>query len=137
MKRNLLFVAFFAIAGIAKLQAQCTASNLNIVIKGVTSGTNGCQVTLDVSFTGSFNSGNKFAFIHLWETAPVNNYPTITYTIAPTAAQLANAVATIVIEDPGQPNAKLHNQYPADPSVPVNFTGVTFSKSGSIFTMSN
>lgn len=137
MKKNLLLLAILAIAGIARLQAQCTASNLSVVIKNVASGPGGCQVTLDVSFTGNFNNGNKFAFIHLWETAPVNNYPNLTYVTPPTAAQLTNAIATLVIKDPGKSSAALHNQYPANTSVPVKYTGVTFSKVGSIYSMNN
>src|SRR5688572_1298076 len=137
MKKNLLLLAIFAIAGIARLQAQCAASNLSVVIKNVASRPGGCKVTLDVSFTGNFNNGNKFATIHLWETAPVNNYPTLTYVNPPTAAELANAVATLVISDPGKGTAALHNVYPADPSVPVKYSGVTFSKTGNIYTMNN
>jgi hypothetical protein len=137
MKRNLLLLLLLAIAGISKLQAQCTAANLGIVIKSVTSGPNGCQVILDMSFTGNFNNGNKYAFIHLWETAPVNNYPTLTYVNPPTAAELVNAVATIAIVDPGKNSAALYNQYPTDPSVPVKYAGINFSKSGSVYTMTN
>ena len=137
MKRTLLLATLFAITSISRLQAQCTAANLNIIIKSVATGTNGCQVTLDVSFTGNFNNGNKFAFIHLWETAPVNNYPNLTYTTPPTAAQLANAIATIAIVDPGKNTAALHNQYPSAPGVPVKYSGVTFNKTGNIYTMSN
>lgn len=137
MKRNLLLLAVFLTAGIAKLQAQCTASNLNIVIKNVTSSASGCQATLDLSFTGNFNNGNKFAFIHLWETAPVNYYPNLAYTNPPTAAELANAIATIVIVDPGKNSAALYNQYPPNVAVPVKYTGITFSKSGSTYLMTN
>ena len=137
MKRILFLLAMLLIAGIAKLQAQCTATNLSIVIKNVTSGPSGCQVTLDVSFTGNFNAGNKFAFIHLWETAPVNNYPNLTYVNPPTAAELTNAIATIVIEEPGKNTAALYNQYPPNTSVPVKFSGITFSKSGTTYTMTN
>ncbi|WP_276502322.1 T9SS type A sorting domain-containing protein [Terrimonas pollutisoli] len=137
MKKVLLLLTLFAVAGASRLQAQCTAANLNIIIKSVTSGASGCQVTLDVSFTGDFNNGNKFAFIHLWETAPVNNYPNLTYTNPPTAAQLANAIATIAIVDPGKNTAALYNQYPSAPGVPVKYSGVTFNKTGNIYTMSN
>lgn len=137
MKRTLLLFALLAIAGIAKLQAQCTASNLSIIIKDVASSPGGCQVTLDVSFTGNFNNGNKYAFIHLWETAPVNNYPNLTYVNPPTATELANSIATLVIKDPGKSNAALHNQYPANTSVPVKYSGVNFSKAGNIYTMTN
>jgi len=137
MKKNLLLLAILAIAGVARLQAQCTAANLNIVIKNVTSGPTGCQVTLDMSFTGNFNNGNKYAFIHLWETAPVNNYPNLDYKKPPTAAELANAIATLVIVDPGTSPAALYNQYPPNTSVPVKFTGVTFSKSDTTYTMNN
>lgn len=137
MKRVLLSCFLFAI-GIIRVNGQsCTVSDLEIVVKDVVSTANGCQATLDLKFNGQFNNGNKFAFVHLWETAPVNYYPNIDYTITPTAAQLANVTATIVIKDPGASNASLHNQYPSDPSVPVKYSGVGFSKSGSEYTMTN
>jgi hypothetical protein len=104
----------------------------------VTSGPTGCQVTLDATFTGDFNNGNKFAFIHLWE---VENYPNpaINYLSGnpPTSAQLANAVATIVIKDPGKNSASLHNQYPPNTTVPVKSSGITFTKAGTTFTLQN
>ncbi len=137
MKRNLLLFLLFTIAGFSKLQAQCSAANLSIVIKNVSSGSGGCQVTLDMSFTGNFNNGNKYAFIHLWETAPVNNYPALTYVNPPTAAELAKAIATIAIVDPGKNSAALYNQYPPDVSVPVKYAGINFSKSGNVYTMTN
>lgn len=137
MKRNLLLFLLFTLAGLSKLQAQCSAANLSIVIKNVSSGSGGCQVTLDMSFTGNFNNGNKYAFIHLWETAPVNNYPTLSYVNPPTAAELTNAIATIAIVDPGKNSAALYSQYPPDVSVPVKYAGINFSKSGNVYTMTN
>ncbi len=137
MKRTLLLSSLLLALTFTKLQAQCTASNLNIVIKDVTSGPSGCQVKLDISFTGDFNNGNKYAFIHLWETAPVNNYPNLTYNNPPTAAELTNAVASIVIVNPGKNNAALYNQYPPAPAVPVKYAGVGFSKSGTTYSMTN
>ena len=137
MNRILLAIFILAIAGTMEANAQCNASNLQIVVKNVTSGTNGCQATLDVSFTGSFNNGNKFAFIHLWETAPVNQYPNLTYVNPPTAAELSNAIATLVIENPGKNNAALYNLYPSNPSVPVKYSGVNFTKSGTLYTITD
>jgi len=137
MKKNLLLLVILAVAGIANLQAQCSSSNLQVDIKSVTNGPSGCQVTLDMSFTGDINNGNKFAFIHLWETAPVNKYPDLTYVAPPTKAELANAIATIVIVDPGKPTAALYNQYPSDPTVPVLYAGMTLSRSGTTYSISN
>jgi hypothetical protein len=138
MKKILLLSAILAIVSIGThLKAQCSGSNLNVTIKSITSTAGGCQVVMDMSFTGDFNNGNKFAFIHLWENAPVNNYPNISYTAAPTAAQLANAVATIVIADPGKPSAALYSQYPPNTSVPVQYTGVGFTKVGTTYSLTN
>src|SRR5258706_9472438 len=138
MKNILLLFAMLAIAGFGtRLEAQCSASNLNVVIKSVTSSSSGCQIIMDISFTENVNNGNKYAFIHLWESAPVNKYPSLTYNNPPTAAQLANAVATIVITDPGKSSAALNNQYPPDASVPVMFSGVGFSVSGTTYTLTN
>jgi hypothetical protein len=137
MKKILLAFFLLAVAGIVETNAQCTASNLQIVIKNVTSGTNGCQATMDISFTGDFNNGNKFAFIHLWETAPVNQYPNLTYNNPPTAAELSKAIATLAIVDPGKNTAALYNQYPTNTAVPVKYSGITFTKSGTTYTMTN
>lgn len=138
MKKFVLLSALVAIIGTGtRLHAQCSASNLSVIIKGVTSSSSGCQVTLDLAFTGDFNNGNKFAFIHLWESAPVNNYPNLSYLTPPTAADLAAAVATIVIVDPGKSSAALYGQYPPNTSVPVSYSGISFSKSGTTYTLSN
>lgn len=139
MKKNLLLAIILVLSGIVKLHAQaCTVlSNLVVDIKNVTSGVGGCQVTLDASFTAEFNNGNKYAFIHLWETAPVNYYPTLTYTTPPTSTQLANAVASIVIKDPGNNSAALHNVYPPNTTVPVKYSGITFTKTGNTFSLKN
>lgn len=138
MKKILLSLMTFVMVAIAAdLQAQCTVSNLSVVIKNVTSGPGGCQVTVDLSFTGDFNNGNKYAFIHLWENAPVNNYPNLTYVNPPTATELANALGTLVVQDPGKTTAALYNQYPPNVAVPVIFSGVTFSKTGNVFTITN
>lgn len=138
MKKILLLSAILAFAGIGThLKAQCSGSDLNVVIKSISSSPGGCQVTMDMTFTGDFNNGNKFAVIHLWESAPVNNYPIISYTNPPTAAQLANAVATIVIADPGKPSASLYNQYPPNTAVPVLYAGVGFTKVGTTYSLTN
>lgn len=138
MKKVLLALMLFVLAAFGRLQAQCTLTDLKITVKDVISGTGGCQIKVDVSFTGNFNNGNKYAFIHLWESAPVSNYPSIAYNTGnpPTAAQLANAVATIVIKNPGASNASLHNEYLPATSVPVVYGGgISFNKSGNIFTI--
>jgi len=140
MKKNLLLAIILVLSGIIKLHAQaCTVlTNLVVDIKNVTSGVGGgCQVTLDASFTAEFNNGNKYAFIHLWETAPVNYYPTLIYTTPPTSTQLATAVASIVIQDPGNNSAALHNVYPPNTTVPVKYSGITFTKTGNTFSLKN
>lgn len=138
MKRFLLLPAMLVITGFyTHIKAQCSQSNLNATIKSVNSSSGSCQVVMDISFTGDFNSGNKFAFIHLWESSPVNNYPNITYNNPPTAAQLASSAATVVVADPGKSSAALYNQYVPDPSVPVSYAGVGFSKSGTTYTLTN
>lgn len=139
MKKNLFLVIILVLSSIIKLHAQaCTVlTNLVVDIKNVTSGVGGCQVTLDASFTAEFNNGNKYAFIHLWETAPENNYPALTYTTPPTFDQLASSVGSIVIKNPGDNSAVLWNEYPPNPSVLVKYDGVTFTKIGNTFTMKN
>src|SRR6476660_9920609 len=134
MKKILLLCTILVVTGNStRLMAQCSEASLNATIKTVTSTPGGCQVTMDISFTGNFNNGSKYAFIHLWESSPVNNYPNLSYNSPPTAAQLATAVTTIVIADPGNNSAALYNQYVPDPSVPVSSAGVGFSKSGATY----
>jgi type IX secretion system substrate protein len=138
MKKFLLLTAMLAIAGFGThLKAQCAQSNLTAIIKSITSVPGGCQVMMDINFTGNFNNGNKFAFIHLWESSPVDHYPNLGYGNPPTAAELANAVTTIVVKNPGSSSAALYNQYLPDTGVPVSYTGVGFSKSGSTYTLTN
>src|SRR5258705_1253853 len=138
MKKFLLSCTLLAIASFGtRLMAQCSVADFNVIIKSISSGSGGCQVTMDINFTGDFNAGNKYAFIHLWETSPVNNYPNLNFTNPPTAAQLANAAATIVIADPGKSSASLNSNYPPDPSVPVKYAGVGFSKSGTSYSFTN
>src|SRR3989337_1963597 len=125
MKKNLLLFMILVLAGIVKLHAQaCSVSNLVVEIKSTTdNGTGGCLVTLDATFIGKFNNGNKYAFIHLWETA---NYPdpAIEYDKAPTAGQLSQALATFVIEDPSEVGATIHNVYVPSPGVIVKSAGL-------------
>jgi hypothetical protein len=137
MKTILLSTMILCTTCIGRLQAQCNISNLNITIKNVTSKTAGCQVTLDLSFIANFTNANEYAFIHLWEIAPVNNFPNLTYKNPPTAAQLANAITTIVIKDPGSSKPGVYNQYTPDTSVPVSYAGVNISKSGNLYTISD
>src|SRR5258706_1153035 len=138
MKKFLLSCTLLAIASFGtRLMAQCTIADFNVIIKSISSGSGGCQITMDVTFTGNFNSGNKYAFIHFWETSPVNNYPNLNFNNPATAAELANAASTIVIAEPGKSTAFLNSTYPPDPSVVVSYSGIGFSKSGTTYSLTN
>jgi hypothetical protein len=87
----------------------CSVSDLGINISNVNPVT--CTVTFDLSFSASFNGGNKHAVIHLWED-PAGGYPaSITYPA--TAAATAQAKATIVIKNPGTLSPSIEPEYPS------------------------
>ena len=87
----------------------CAVTDLGVNISAVNPGT--CTVTFDLSFTASFNSGNKHAVVNLWED-PSGGYPaSIVYPAS--AAATEQAKGTIVIRDPGTANPTIAPAYPA------------------------
>jgi hypothetical protein len=86
----------------------CGVTDLGIAITNVNP--SNCVVTFDLSFTASFNSGNKHAVVHLWED-PSGGYPaSITYPA--TAAATAQAKGTLVIKNPGTASPSYEPTYP-------------------------
>jgi hypothetical protein len=130
MKRYLplsLCIAFLCFSFIAKAQP-CQVGNVvvsnNTVLQ---SGTNSCQVSVDLTFTILQNPGNKFIFIHAWLAQDYPNYfqcgnGTNTNT-APTGINLADAFLNIGIDNFGTAPVII-GAYPPDNNVPLT-TGMT------------
>ncbi len=104
MKKLLLFLSL--VLSFAFYQpgfAQCTISDLKVRLIEVNTST--CEVSFDLSWTQEVNSGNKFAYIHMWTQSayhtPVANWATMYSNPAayPKAADLVNALSTFVIDD--------------------------------------
>lgn len=120
MKKILLTLILFAAVGLtAKLQAQqapCTlnVSNATVKINSVTSNGTSCIVNVDFTFDLSGNNGNKYTWMHMWD----GNYPNLSYSAPPTAADLVNSLANIGIKDTLS-TFVYQTSYPPAPSVTV------------------
>lgn len=148
MKKVLLSLTALLL-GFAVVRAQtsaCAVTAMQVEIKSTTAVTGGCEVLMDVSFTGTFTNGAKYGVIHLWESDPVNNYPNLNYNVStpPGGTALQNALGTIVIEDPGSSTYSLVQNYPwpgvNQPAVKMVFDGVTLTRTGAgpyVYTLEN
>lgn len=135
MKKYLLVTGFilFTNTFYSRLCAQCTISNLAIELKSAVPLTGGCHVIFDFSWNQEVNDGNKFAYLHLWNTG---QYPDLlangtAYTNppdCPTGTDLANALATIVIDDNGTTTPVIGTAYHPETTVPVLTTGLSVLK---------
>ena len=94
----------------------CAVKNLTVKVNSITSTANSCVINADITWIQDANSGNKFSNVHIWTST---NYPStlIKYTKPPTAAELANSLGTIVINNPSSATPTLNNKYPVDNSV--------------------
>lgn len=132
MKRFLLFISILCI-GILRLDAQCTVTNLAVELKSINTIGNECQVVFDFSWDQDVNNGNKFAYVHLWRSDqyPDLNGNGLAYTNSadyPGSADLANALATIVIDGNGTATPTIGTVYHPEATVPVLSAGVTVVK---------
>lgn len=126
MKRTWTLLLIWLIAHTAS-RAQCTFISPTVdIISTQTSGAN-CVINFNLSFDIITNSGNKVIFVHLWK---LEDYPSLPYSSAPTAAQLSNTILNIVIDNFGVPT--LLPTYSAAPSVtvqsPANNPSMTLQK---------
>jgi hypothetical protein len=126
MKKLLLStVTFFTILLAEHVNAQCNFINPGVKLNFTqTQVGGGCLINIDLSFDLSHNDGNKWVNIHLWRTS---DYPALTYSSTPTAAQLANTVANIVIDQRAIP-ISLNATFPPDNSVIVQSAGLSVSR---------
>ena len=120
MKKILLTLVVFASFGlVAKLNAQCSVSNVAAHLNSSTTSGGNCIFNIDLSFDLQHNMGNKYIFIHLWK---ATNYPAQTTTYGsglhtpPQSAQLAATIANIGIDNHTTPDVFL-SSYPPDNTV--------------------
>jgi|CXWL01.1.fsa_nt_gi hypothetical protein len=135
MKKTLLFIGFTILINsfCTQLKAQCTISNLAIELKSAVPVAGGCRVIFDFSWNQEVNSGNKFAYLHLWR---ASQYPDLlangtAYTNPPdypTGTDLVDALATIVIDDNGTATPIIGAAYHPETSVPILTTGLSVLK---------
>ena len=99
MKKVLLFSMCFAVLGsYAKLNAQCTISNVHITPRSVSTVNGQCHAIVDLDYTVAVNSGSKHTIIHLWESG---NYPSPAHVAAdyPLAtAATGTMIGTILLD---------------------------------------
>lgn len=131
-----LFMVFIAALSFAtgKVRAQCTVSNLAVEVNSITPGVgNSCTINFDLTWVQEVNNGNKFAYVHLWN----GNYHTpapnwvgmyVNPPDYPVAADLANSLLTICIEDNGTATPFIGSKYYPDETI-TEFTATTVVKS--------
>lgn len=125
--KKISFIVLIFMMRIIPAMAQCTFVSPTVdIISTQTSGAN-CVINFNLSFDIITNSGNKIIFVHLWKLA---DYPSLSYSAAPTATDLSNTVLNIVIDNFGTP--QLLSTYSPAPSIvvqnPSNNPGITLQK---------
>ncbi len=113
--------------------AQCAVSGVAVQLHSVVISGGGCIANFDLSWEQQVNSGNKYATLHLWRTDlyPALEANLLAYTSTsdhPDETDLANAIATILIENNGSPNPTIGAIYNPHPAVPVLSAGLTVTK---------
>lgn len=130
--KKILLITMLTWAGsflFTKVQSQCIVSDLAIELKTATTVPGGCEVVFDFSWTQEVNDGNKFAYVHLWLS---NMYPALqanglAYSPTsnfPTSEDLADVLATIVIDHNGSDKPAIGTIYHPQASVVVLSSGV-------------
>lgn len=114
-------------------RSQCTISNLKVNLIEVDRNT--CEITLDLSWDQEVNDGNKFAYLHLWTQSgyhtPAPNWVDMYKGRSdyPEAADLVNAIATVVINENSSDNPTIGNVYHPDPTyILPQLTGLSVVK---------
>lgn len=114
MKRALLFVVALALLAATRIQAQCTFISPTVELNSVTANVNGnCVVNFDLGFEIDINNGNKIIFVHLWKSSDYVDFNYATQNQPKETNVLANALATIIIDN------DLLNNNPAAPASQV------------------
>lgn len=98
MKKFLIVVSVFIyFAVFQKANGQCTVSDITISNVRYNNGIGGnpCNITADVAFTATTNSGNKFVYFHIWKTS---QYPSVMPTEYPCTPGGNQSVAKIPVK---------------------------------------
>jgi Secretion system C-terminal sorting domain len=138
MKKVLLSFLLLAAFGLyAKLNAQCTISDVHITPKSINTTT--CQVTVDLDYTVALNGGSKHTIIHLWEASQYPNPAHVASDYPLATAQTATMLGTIVINYQNS-SPELLSSWPTGsgefksntiPSTPILTPGFTVKTVGS------
>jgi len=120
MKKIFYLLAVVASLTIHQAAAQCTITDLKLKLNGINTIT--CEATFDLSWTQEINSGNKFAYVHIWE-QPAYHTPAANWagmyansTHYPMAADLVNTLSTFVVDDNHADNPLIGTVYHPDPT---------------------
>jgi hypothetical protein len=117
-------VSFVLACPVSTYAQACQASNLRIKVNSIVSTAASCQVNATISWAQKSNSANKFTNFHIWTAV---NYPgtLMNYSKPPSAADLANALGTFVIANPGSSTPSFYGSYP--PAAGVTMIAATAS----------
>jgi hypothetical protein len=127
MKKLLPLIALLTFSGIYNTtKSQCLISDLKVRLVDVN--TSNCEATFDFTWTQDVNLGNKYAYIHMW-LEPLYHTPAANWTTMysntssyPTAADLVNALTTIVIDNNASDFPSLGTVYHPDPTYVLSST---------------
>lgn len=125
MKKFLLLFSLFVSWTLNELNAQCTISNVSIHLNSSATSGGNCIINFDLTFDLQHNNGNKYVWIHIWNSS---NYPGLTYSNVPAATDLANSLANVGIDNNTTPPV-LQSSYPkSGVSVESSANGLTVSE---------
>jgi len=108
---RLLIAALFIVLPAKIFSQSCTVRNLVIKVNSITSTPSSCIVNATISWIQASNSANSYTNVHIWTSA---NYPSpvLGYSKPPSASDLANALGTFVIDNPGSTTPTFDGTYP-------------------------
>ncbi|MGG9971364.1 T9SS type A sorting domain-containing protein [Ferruginibacter sp. SUN002] len=112
----------------AKVSAQCTFISPTVELNFVQTDLNGnCVVNFNLGFEIDINNGNKIIFLHLWRTQDYTDFNYKTQSQPKESNVLANAIATVIIDNdyldnnPGAPATDVFKSvYGPDPGIDDN-----------------
>lgn len=126
MKKVLLLFSLFISWALNELNAQaCQMSNVSIHMNSSTVSGGNCIINFDLTFDLQHNNGNKYIWIHIWNST---DYPGLTYSHVPTAAELANTLANVGINNNVTPPVLLSSYPLSGVTVESSANGLTVSQ---------
>lgn len=129
MKKIYLWaILLTCLAPVYETLAQCTIVGHSVQLVSTTPVSGGnCKVKLNISYTISRNSGNKYSYIHFWT---AGTYPSYDYKKAPKAANLAQSLGTLTMRNDVSP-VQLLSTYKPDGTVTPIYNGVNLIREDS------